>query len=358
MISIRLATCFVAAGAALMFAGDAQAVPILLQRCSNDSLDPGAAKLRLEWARTCALTLNTNGPNDKEDFGEVDSSGNILWEYMDDNNPSKGYTGLPDVYINYTFRDKLYTPFGTKFQSLDANGFHKWTKSTQRIRPFYPTFGTSWDISSGAALWPHPQLQNCNLYPNKTGSGLPATAYYVNGYCESSCYTPEQEVLFPDGYHAIKEAMDALLPDMVTLTPDSTRHDIALQSNGVHSYTSEIRDTTNVIFEIETDSGPMLRVTNQHPVIRGGGKLVQAESLKVGDDLVKADGSLAPIIAITKKTHRGKVYNIRPVSHDPVSNILVAQGYLVGSANFQNDDIEYINRIILGRGIPEHVIPR
>jgi hypothetical protein len=292
------------------------------------------------------------------DVGEVDSSGNILWEYLDDNNWSRGYTGQPDVYINNTFMEKLYTPFGNKSQSLDPKGYHKWAKPTVRARPFYPTFGSSANINAGVQLWPHPQLQNCNLYTNSTGSGLPATTFYVNGYCESSCYTPEQEILFPDGYHSIKEAVDALRPTMVTLTPESTRDNIALQSNGVHSYTAEIRDTSNVIFEIETDNGPLLRVTNQHPVVKSNGRLVQAEALRVGDDLVKADGSLAPIIAITKKMHRGKVYNIRPVSHDPVSNILVAQGYLVGSANFQNDDIGYINRVILGRGIPEEIIPR
>jgi len=54
----------------------------------------------------------------------------------------------------------------------------------------------------------------------------------------------------------------------------------------------------------------------------------------------------------------GKVYNIKPASTNRVANILIAQGFLVGSSRFQNEDADFINRIILGHGIPANVIPQ
>ena len=77
----------------------------------------------------------------------------------------------------------------------------------------------------------------------------------------------------------------------------------------------------------------------------------------MGDELVRADGSLDPIVKIDRTIHEGKVYNLRPVSEDHVSNVLVAQGFLVGSSRFQNDDVEYMNRVILYTSVPQQTIP-
>jgi hypothetical protein len=59
-----------------------------------------------------------------------------------------------------------------------------------------------------------------------------------------------------------------------------------------------------------------------------------------------------------KTDYFGKVYNIKPVSRERVSNVLIAQGYLVGSARFQNDDVNYMNRALLFRAVPDVVMPR
>jgi hypothetical protein len=39
-----------------------------------------------------------------------------------------------------------------------------------------------------------------------------------------------------------------------------------------------------------------------------------------------------------------------------VSQIVVAQGYLSGSAYYQNDGVNYLNRQILRRNIPESLL--
>jgi hypothetical protein len=85
---------------------------------------------------------------------------------------------------------------------------------------------------------------------------------------------------------------------------------------------------------------------------------VQAQSIKVGNRLLKPDGTRDEVVSVTKTDYFGKVYNIKPASTNRVANILIAQGFLVGSSRFQNDDVDFINRIILGRGIPANVIPQ
>ena len=143
----------------------------------------------------------------------------------------------------------------------------------------------------------------------------------------------------------------------MTLSSDATLDRPTLQKNTVYSYTSEIRDAEHVIYEITTASGGQLRLTNEHPVITSEGQLVKAERLTRADELLKADGTPDRIVSVKKTRYFGKVYNIKPVSRDTVSNILVAQGFLVGSARFQNEDVEYMNRVLLFRGVPEHVMP-
>jgi hypothetical protein len=197
------------------------------------------------------------------------------------------------------------------------------------------------------------------VWDRAAGTLTPWTGnFYVVAYCESSCYAPDQSLRFSDGDVNIAAAMKAKRDDLVTLTADATLDDLATQTSRVFSYTTEIRDAENVIYKLTTASGGSLSVTNEHPIITGFGRLVQAQKLALGDELVRADGTPDPIIKIEKSTQFGKVYNIKPVSAEPVANILIAQGYLVGSARFQNDDLRYINRILLFRGVPDDVMPQ
>jgi hypothetical protein len=152
--------------------------------------------------------------------------------------------------------------------------------------------------------------------------------------------------------------MTELRTGMITLTPKSTLENIQTHTDEVASYTRELHDSTHVIFVIKTKSGGELRVTDKHPVLEGDGRIVQASSIKAGNFLIKPDGKRDEVVSVTKTSHEGKVYNLKPASTNRVANILIAQGFLVGSSRFQNDDVDLINRIILSHGIPESVIPR
>ena len=152
--------------------------------------------------------------------------------------------------------------------------------------------------------------------------------------------------------------MTARRDDLITLSPDATLNNLTTQTSKVYSYTTEIRDAEQDIYKVTTASGGSLSVTNAHPIITSEGRLVKAEQLVEGDALLKANGSPDRIIRVEKTRFFGKVYNIKPMSREPVANILIAQGYLVGSARFQNDDVGYINRILLFRSVPDEVVPK
>jgi hypothetical protein len=338
-------------------------------RCSVDSLTPDLALQRLDWARRCGLTQNSGGPG--TEFASGAAAGPpptfaTLWEYAE-GDPNRAYSGNSNAYqVNYYYGHSKFVTTFQYTQALEASGptmgFWKWTAVTAvRPRPLYPSFDTMPD-GSGIPLIPLPSMANdCNLYQwNPTAGTLtPWTGnFYVMAYCESSCYAPDQSLRFSDGDVNIVKAMKAKRDDLVTLSPDATLDNLHTQTSKVFSYTTEIRDAEHVIFNVTTASGGKLRVTNEHPMVTSEGRLVKAESLAVGDELLKADGTPDRIASIEKSKHFGKVYNIKPASLEPVANVLIAQGYLVGSARFQNDDVAYINRVLLFRAVPDKVMPR
>lgn len=360
------------AAGTLLHAGTAHANTVLQIRCSTDSLPPDLARARLEWARDCGTRLNVISalapvaPASKYDTGITSADGAThLIEYIetDDfwgrNSFSGDAASVNGMYATSQWRAGVCTV------SSDANGFQKWAEpvALQLPRPLYPTFGNNASIDAAVQLFPNPNAaaHDCNLYLDQAATrraDISATGFFVNGYCTSSCYTPEQQISFGDSTSTIVDALNSTKEGVTTLKPDSTLQTLQMTTDNVASYTREIRDSEHPIFVIRTKSGGELRVTANHPVITGDGRVVEAQSLKVGKNLIKADGSRDAIVSITRTTHFGKVYNLKPESTARVSNILVAQGFLVGSSRFQNEDVDYINRIIIGRGFPADVIPQ
>ena len=87
--------------------------------------------------------------------------------------------------------------------------------------------------------------------------------------------------------------------------------------------------------------------------MNGEGFMLEASKFKIGDSLVKLDGSLDPIVSIDADAQFfGKVYNISPVSNNDHENIVVAQGFLNGSQKYQKKAFGEINRLVLRSNIP------
>lgn len=369
-------TCAGFLAAALLAPNPAEAQPILTQRCNADSLDPSQATARLNWARRCALRAHAIGTNSFFDT-ETPATSTVegfstLQDYHEDSTSSNfyghnAYSGQADSFeVNYSFITKMYNNAGTS-HGRDSDVYFTWwrTASKKKLRPLYPTFGTTADINStdNKQLWPSANANNPNFNPPTddcrllTATGVQSANFYINGFCESSCYTPEQTVLFSDGYTPILDAVNARRSDMVILDSNSSLDNILLKTGQTYSYTAEFRDTEHPIVELKTESGGMLRVTTEHPIVDGSGRLVTAKTLHEGDQLVKSDGTLDRIVSVTATKHFGKVYNLRPNTSDRISNLLVAEGYVVGSSLFQNDEVDYINRVILNKSVPAEVIP-
>jgi len=349
----------------------ALASPILEVRCSTDSLDPTTAKLRLEWARACGDKVNVVSPVLPVPPAQVIATGTTSVDGI----PLTEYIETDDVFGRNSFSGDVATVnqiflqnqwrVGPITATKVAGGFQKWTEPDFLLltRPTYPTFGNSADINVAAQIFPNPNysLVDCTLYSDAAAAhrvDTSVTGFFVNGFCTSSCYTPEQQITFSDGPQAIIDATNALRNDLRTLAPDSTLENLQFHTDNVQSFTREIHDSTHVIFDIRTESGGELKVTDKHPVIVGSGRVVEARTLKAGDQLIKADGTRDRIASVTQTTHFGKVYNLKPVATNHVANILIAQGFLVGSSRFQNEDVDFMNRILLGRSIPQHVIPQ
>ena len=360
------------AGAGLLQSTPAHAVPILTVRCSTDAIDIPTAKLRLEWARACGDKINVISPvlpvapAQAISTGMTSSNGGIpLVEYIetDDffgkNSFSGDVASVNQVYVQNQWR------VGPISAAKVAGGFQKWSEADTFFltRPTYPTFGNAADINVAVQLFPNPNysLLDCGLYTDAAATNhanTSVTGLFVNGFCTASCYTPDEMISFASGDAPILDALTKLNNDVKTLTPSSTLENFSFKTDGVSTYTREIHDSTHVIFDIRTKSGGELKVTDKHPILVDTGRIMEAQSLKAGQSLIKADGTRDPIVSIEKTSHFGKVYNLKPTATNRVANIIIAQGFLVGSSRYQNEDVDFMNRIILGRAMPKSVIPQ
>ncbi|MCY1043793.1 Hint domain-containing protein [Corallococcus sp. bb12-1] len=347
-------------------------------RCNIDSLAPSQAIVRTEWARKCGL-LNNLIPAGPTGFVSSNTTldaaafPSIVWakEYIE-KTPDRAYAGNSQAYrVNYYYAIAMYD--ATPMLKVEAEpsgptvGFFKWlaTPTTiSRARPLYPTFESMQVPGTGIALYPHPtDTSDCRLYRDTNNDARGDTLYgtgsfYVVAQCESSCYAPDQELLFSNGSVPISKAVREQQTDIITLTPDATLDDVQLQTNHVYSYTSETRDSEHLLYTITTEHGGKLRLTNEHPVVNSEGRMVRAADLKLDDELLRQDGTRERVVSVEKTTHFGKVYNLRPITRDQVTNVVVAQGFLVGSARYQNEDVGFMNRIILQRSVPEELLPQ
>jgi Pretoxin HINT domain len=365
---------FAATGAATLLQPTvAHAVPILTVRCSTDAIDIPTAKLRLEWARACGARINVISPTapilpaQAYLTGGLSGNGGIaLWEYIENDDfwGKNSWSGDSGAGINQIFTQNQWR-VGPYLAGTVAGGFQRWTEADTfaLTRPNYQTFGNNLDINVATQIFPNPNysLLDCTFYSDKnavTRVNTSVTGFFVNGFCTASCYTPDQVISFASGDAPILDALTKLNDDVKTLTPASTLDKIAFKTDHVSTYTREIHDSTHVIFDIRTKSGGELKVTDKHPVLVDSGRIMEAQSLKAGQRLIKADGTRDTIVSIEKTSHFGKVYNLKPAATNRVANILVAQGFLVGSSRYQNEDVDFMNRIILGRAVPKSVIPQ
>jgi hypothetical protein len=222
--------------------------------------------------------------------------------------------------------------------SIDA-----YNNASASLKPYlFPTyydfiFAGTWDVPNGAGT-------NCAL--------LPASAIHA-GLCIAGCYDENTNLRFADGEMGIKAAFQAGKFDLVTLAETATLDNLQFTENRVSSYTVDMFEDWQDIYTLTMKSGGTLRVTSEHPLLTSDGVMQQAQNLKAKDELIREDGSFDPIVKIKTEKVFGKVYNVKPVTGDYTSNIVIADGYLNGSQRYQNEFLHTINSLILRRALTE-----
>lgn len=163
-------------------------------------------------------------------------------------------------------------------------------------------------------------------------------------------------LLYADGYKPIKEALESRAPDIMTLAGDATLEAPTLKAGQVDRYAIEATDAHNRIVTIETAGGGRLEVTENHPLVDTEGHMREASTFAVGEGLVRTDGSTDEIARITVEDYYGKVYNVTPKGASLKDKVVIAEGFLSGSAWYQNDGAEYLNRDIFRLNLPDALV--
>ena len=185
---------------------------------------------------------------------------------------------------------------------------------------------------------------------------IPATAY-IAAVCTASCATPDQQILAEAArtrklaYAPIGAAWAAQLRAVATLTANSTLSSAQVKRTPVDQWVTELVDGRHQILDFHLKSGGTLRLTPNHPVVTDRGAIKLASEFKVGENFVRLGGAVDPIVGIEPTVHDGKVYNVFVPTADPKQNVVVTNGYLNGTAFFQNDGAKFVNQLILRRDL-------
>lgn len=229
----------------------------------------------------------------------------------------------------------------------------------------YPVYADDNNATTG--IWKGPGPQSTATWYGTTFSTIKSRPWslpksdgsvYADALCEAGCYSPEQEVRFGDGFMPVAQAFELGEQHVTTLTPKATLGSLSFMDNDIARWTVDIAPANQAILTIRMQSGGELRVTAEHPVLTSEGVMKKASDLVVGESLVREDGSPDPIASTERKMVFTKVYNLRPTTTDLLSNIVVAQGYLNGSARYQSEYLKYLNRRLMRSNVPMDVIPR
>lgn len=264
--------------------------------------------------------------------------------------------------------------------NTEAKGRYDWMVKCQNELPVIKEFLTSFnDVtikisgqkvavgSAGRELYPSFMdraftPEKVWLAPKKASAPcvMPATAY-VATVCLSSCATPEQQILAEDivskklKYVSFIEALTQKVGYVASLKSADSLKSRAVAKVKVDQWVTELVDSEHQILVFRMKSGRELRVTKNHPVLSKDGMMKVADQFKVGEALVQVGGELDPIVSIDEIKHVGKVYNVFVQSDEVHKNILVTNGYLNGSAYFQNAGAKDMNRQLFRKNLTRGV---
>ncbi len=267
-------------------------------RCSHDSLSISEAKGRFAWMQKCQ-------------------------------------NQIPAI--------KMFLDQAEEFGIRDQKG-----RTFDSERPLYVTFALRDPTTGKERPWVAPKSEQGECR-------IPAGAY-IASVCVSSCATPEQLTLTqaqPNQamrWQRWDEAHAQATPWIVTMSQLSFNSPKNFQHTKVDTWVTELFDTEHDIVRIMLRSGREIRLTPNHPVLVSSGELKLVSELTTNDALVTHEFKADPIRSLRTEKHFGKVYNVYPHSSALAHNMILVGGYWTGSAMFQNEAADQLNRrLVRGR---------
>lgn len=237
--------------------------------------------------------------------------------------------------------------FLAEFEDVSVrNKNSQWTLNGKG-RLLYPTFMQT--VNGREKIWIAPRVASASC-------DVPSNVY-VAAVCVASCATPEQKIIVgqnkKDGEKEVTfiEALTQNFPLVATLHDNSRMNSDQLKLTAVDQWVSEVADSEHSILNFTMKSGGTLRITENHPVLDPSGRMRLASTFKVGDSLVKLGGQSDEIVSIVPEVYFGKVYNVFVKSKSLHQNIVVTNGYLNGTALFQNEGASNLNRSLFRREV-------
>jgi len=195
------------------------------------------------------------------------------------------------------------------------------------------------------------------------GCNVPASVY-IAAVCVASCSTPEQLIMAQAeandklAYVPFIEAWQKNMKFVATLQSQSNMSSKDVTKTQVENWITEVEDTDHEILEFQMKSGGHLRVTPNHPLVTDEGTMRLASDFKVGENLIRLGGGRDSISSITKVSYYGKVYNLFVKSSELHKNIVITNGYLNGTAYFQNDGAQHLNKRLFRGALIRGVLER
>ncbi|MEI6790756.1 MAG: Hint domain-containing protein [Myxococcaceae bacterium] len=170
--------------------------------------------------------------------------------------------------------------------------------------------------------------------------------------CPCGCFDPTTRLYIFDQTKNLNEwkpiqdiVMDVQKYSIWSLGEESSVLAPTLAKQGIAKFT--YGPETKPLVLIHTQSGQKLAITPDHAVLLIDGRMVAAETLKLGQLMVSDKGVPDEVVKISERTIQGDVLNVLTSGKSYLSHLVLAEGLIVGDLIWQNSLKSELNSVIL-----------
>jgi len=174
--------------------------------------------------------------------------------------------------------------------------------------------------------------------------------HMIIAICPVGCFEEDTAILSVDegGAHKWMSAKDVTMATkLLGLNVNALLSSPSLDAQSIQRMTRG--DEESDLFVFTLSNGHVLRVTQNHGMVLGDGRVVEARKVLEGDIFVGLDGSDVYIESITREATSADVYNFFLSVSSPQEHIIAAEGVLVGDLAWQSTLASELDSISLRR---------